>query len=53
MDFWASLKRQLRDKQDNEFPEEMAAELSQCAQLSVALDIRMDILRKSVKEHNS
>lgn len=53
MDFWASLEHQLRYKQDNEFTEEMATELYACAQLSAALDLRMDKLRKSVQEHNS
>ena len=52
MDFWASLEHQLRYKQDNQFTEEMAAELYRCAQLSAALDIRMDNLRKSVRELN-
>lgn len=53
MDFWASLEHQLRYKQDNEFTEEMATELYACAQLSAALDLRMDKLRKSIQEHNS
>ena len=52
MDFWASLEYQLRYKQDNAFTEEMAAELYECAQLSAALDIRMDNLQKSVQEMN-
>ena len=52
MDFWASLEHQLRYKQDNAFTEEMAAELYECAQLSAALDIRMDNLRKSIQEMN-
>ena len=52
MDFWASLEHQLRYKQDNAFTEEMAAELYECAQLSAALDIRMENLRKSVQEMN-
>lgn len=52
MDFWASLEHQLRYKRDNEFTEEMAAELYECAQLSAALDVRMDKLRKSVRELN-
>lgn len=52
MDFWASLEHQLRYKRDNEFTEEMAEELYECAQLSAALDIRMDNLRKSVQELN-
>ena len=52
MDFWASLEHQLRYKQNNQFTEEMAAELFECAQLSAALDLRMDKLRKSVRELN-
>ena len=52
MDFWASLEHQLRYKRDNEFTEEMARELYECAQLSAALDNRMDDLRRSVHEHN-
>ena len=52
MDFWASLEHQLRYKQNNQFTEEMAAELLECAQLSAALDLRMDKLRKSVRELN-
>ena len=52
MDFWASLEHQLRYKRDNAFTPEMAAELYECAQLSAALDIRMDSLRKSVQAHN-
>ena len=52
MDFWASLEHQLRYKRANEFTEEMARELYECAQLSAALDNRMDDLRRSVHEHN-
>lgn len=52
MDFWASLEHQLRYKQDNELTPAMSAELYACAQLSAALDIRMDNLRKSVQAHN-
>lgn len=48
MDFWASLEHQLRYKKDVELSSEMAAELYQCAQLSAALDQRMDALRKAV-----
>ena len=48
MDFWASLEHQLRYKQDTVFTENMAQELYECAQLSAALDARMDTLRKSV-----
>lgn len=53
MDFWASLEHQLRYKRDISFTPEMAAELYECAQLSAALDIRMDALRKSVHAHNN
>ena len=53
MDCWASLEHQLRYKRDNEFTEEMARELYECAQLSAALDQRMDSLRKSVSKLSS
>lgn len=52
MDFWASLEHQLRYKRANEFTEDMAKELYECAQLSAALDNRMDDLRKNVHAHN-
>ena len=52
MDFWASLEHQLRYKRANEFTEEMARELYECAQLSATLDNRMDNLRKNVNAHN-
>ena len=48
MDFWASLEHQLCYKKDNEFTEDMARELYDCAEMSAALDLRMDKLRKSV-----
>ena len=48
MDFWASLEHQLRYKKDVEFTEEMVKELSDCADISAALDLRMDQLRKQV-----
>lgn len=53
MDFWASLEHQLRYKRANEFTEEMAQELYECAQLSTALDNRMDHLRRSVHKYNN
>ena len=52
MDFWASLEHQLRYKRANEFTEEMARELYECAWLSATLDNRMDNLRKNVNAHN-
>ena len=50
MDFWASLEHQLRYKKDFNFTEEMADELKLCAEQSAALDLRMEALRKKVKE---
>ena len=50
MDFWASLEHQMRYKKDFEFTEEMANELHDCAELSAALDLRMEAIRKSVNE---
>ena len=48
MDFWATLEHQLRYKKDAEFTEETANELYECAQLSAALDLRMEAVRKKV-----
>lgn len=48
MDFWASLEHQLRYKKSYNFTEEMAKELSDCAAISAALDLRMEKLRKQV-----
>lgn len=48
MDFWASLEHQLRYKKDFEFSRQMAKELSECASISAALDLRMEKLRKEV-----
>lgn len=50
MDFWASLEHQLRYKKNVAFTEEMAKELTFCAELSAELDRRMDHLRESVQE---
>ena len=49
MDFWASLEHQLRYKKDTVFTPAMADVLYRCAQLSAALDLRMENLRKSVQ----
>ena len=49
MDFWASLEHQLRYKKDAEFTEEMAQELFECAKISADLDIRMEKVRKGIK----
>lgn len=48
MDFWASLEHQLRYKKDFEFTQDMADELLSCAELSAALDRKMDALRDRV-----
>ena len=50
MDFWASLEHQLRYKKDNEFTEEMAKELLNCAELSADLDNKMNGLRMIIQE---
>ena len=47
MDFWASLEHQMRYKKDVCFTKEMEKELFECAQISAALDSRMDKLRIS------
>ena len=49
MDFWASLEHQLCYKKDNEFSAEMAKELYDCAEMSAALDLKMDELRKNIQ----
>lgn len=49
MDFWASLEHQLCYKKDFEFTDDMAKELSDCAELSSQLDARMDKLRELVE----
>ena len=48
MDFWATLEHQLRYKRDFNFTEEMMRELSDCAEISAALDLRMEAIRKAV-----
>lgn len=48
MDFWASLEHQLRYKKDVVFNEEMANELSRCANESANLDLQMNNLRKGI-----
>lgn len=53
MDFWASLEHQLRYKKDYTFTDEMAKELTYCAELSAQLDQRMDALRKQVLDSDT
>jgi len=50
MDFWASLEHQMRYKKGIDFTKEMEAELFECAELSNALDMRMDRLRKTAQQ---
>ena len=50
MDFWASLEHQMHYKKDAPFTEEMEQELLACAEMSAALDERMDALRKKASE---
>lgn len=50
MDFWASLEHQMHYKKDAPFTEEMEQELLACAEMSAALDERMDKLRKKASE---
>ena len=49
MDFWASLEHQLRYKKENEFTEEMARELYECAEISAQLDLRMQEVRRKIE----
>lgn len=50
MDFWASLEHQLRYKKDVCFTKEMEQELFECAEISAALDVRMDSLRRNTQK---
>lgn len=45
MDFWAALEHQLKYKKSYAHSEEISAELYNCAEISAALDKRMDRLR--------
>lgn len=48
--FWASLEHQMCYKKNTYFTKEMEKELYECAEMSAALDLRMDNLRKSVHQ---
>lgn len=50
MDFWATLEHQLRYKKDLDFTDDMARELTACAEMSAELDERMDGLRQQVQD---
>ena len=49
MVFWASLEHKLRYKKENEFTEEMARELYECAEISAQLDLRMQEVRRKIE----
>ncbi len=49
MDSWASLEHQLRYKKDNEIDEQVAAEIRACADLSAALDEKMNQLKHQME----
>lgn len=55
MDFWASLEHKLRYKKD--IPQEeadcLAKELVECAEISAALDIKMEKIRDRIMERNT
>ena len=50
MDFWASLEHRLRYKKNlpHELAEQLAFELSQCAQISSTLDYRMGVVKNKI-----
>ena len=50
MDFWASLEHKLRYKKniEPELSAELAKELAECADVSAALDIRMEKIRERI-----
>lgn len=51
MDFWASLEHRLRYKKnlDERLVEELAADMSECAQISAALDQRMETIKNRIE----
>ena len=52
MDFWASLEHKLRYKKEipSSEAEQLAAELSDCAQISADLDLRMQKIRTKIAQ---
>lgn len=53
MDFWASLEHKLRYKKDIYETEHISKELRECAELSAQLDLRMEAVRKFVKNEET
>jgi putative GTP pyrophosphokinase len=52
MDFWANLEHRLRYKKDidEEMVKKISAELSECAETSAALDVRMKSIRDGIEK---
>ena len=50
MDFWASLEHQLKYKKELENTEELTRELLECAEVSAALDAKMEESRKRIMD---
>ena len=50
MDFWASLEHQLKNKKELENTEELTRELLECAEVSAALDAKMEEIRKRIMD---
>ena len=53
MDFWASLEHQLRYKKDIKNPEEISAELKECAEIIAQTDARMLAIKNKIYSENS
>lgn len=50
MDWWASLEHRIRYKKDVHISEEIDRELYDCAQISAALDMRMEEIQNSIEK---
>ena len=50
MDFWASLEHKLKYKKNIPNPEQIFEELKECAEASVALDLKMQKIRDQIEE---
>ncbi len=49
MDFWASLEHKVKYKKDVEHPEDIVAELKECADVISAMDCRMQEIRNKIE----
>lgn len=52
MDFWASLEHKMNYKFDKNAPEEISAELYECAQMVSLLDERMLAINEKIQQYN-